>query len=113
MPDVDFNCLHGMGSNHRFGEPKEQAFIMTTEHDLSVFARLRLAPFLKQAVQAAVVVRPQDTIDFVIHFLTKNKDNLQRGMITEAISYVNAGGRLENEADEMLLKQYDGVKVRP
>ena len=31
----------------------------------------------------------------------------------EAIDYVNAGGRLENSADEALLKQYDVVRVRP
>ena len=91
---------------------EEQASSMTTEKDLNVFARLRLAPFLKEAVQAAVVERPQDTIDFVIHFLTKNKDNLQRGMITEAINYMHAGGKLENGADEMILKQYETVKVR-
>jgi hypothetical protein len=49
----------------------------STEHDASVYARLRLAPFIKEAVQAAVVARPADTIDFMIHFLTKNKDKLQ------------------------------------
>ncbi len=49
----------------------------STEHDASVYARLRLAPFIKEAVQAAVVARPADTIDFMIQFLTKNKDKLQ------------------------------------
>ncbi len=86
--------------------------IMSTENALDLFARLRLAPFIKEAVQAAVVARPADTIDFIIQFLTKNRDKLQRGLMVEAIDYVNAGGRLENEADEVLLKQYDMVKVR-
>jgi hypothetical protein len=85
---------------------------MSTENALDVFARLRLAPFIKEAVQAAVVARPHDTVDFFIQFLTKNRANLQRGLIVEAIDYVNAGGRLENAADEELLKQYDVVRVR-
>ena len=54
---------------------------MSTENALDLFARLRLAPFIKEAVQAAVVARPDDTIDFFIKFLTKNRDNLQRGLI--------------------------------
>ena len=85
---------------------------MSTEDDLNTFTRLRLAPFLKEAVEAVVVARPSDTIDFVIKFLTKNKDNLQRRLITEAIDYVNAGGKMENGADEQLLKQYESIKVR-
>jgi hypothetical protein len=84
---------------------------MNTEKDLSVYARLQLAPFIKEAVQAAVVARPSDTIDFMIQFLTKNKDRLQQGMIAEAIDYVNAGGKMENGEDEVLLKQYESIKV--
>jgi hypothetical protein len=84
---------------------------MATEQDLTVFARLRLAPFIKEAIQAAVVARPSDTVDFVIEYLTKNRDNLKRGLITEAINYVKAGGKMENGADEELLKQYDNIKV--
>ena len=84
---------------------------MTTEQDLAVFARLRLAPFIKEAIQAAVVARPSDTIDFIIQYLTKNRENLKRGLITEAIDYVKAGGKMENGADEELLQQYDIIKV--
>lgn len=86
---------------------------MSTEHDLTLFARLRLAPFIKETIQAAVVARPADTIDFVIQYLTKNRDNLQRGLITEAIEYVNSGGKMENGADEELLRQFDSMKVSP
>ena len=84
---------------------------MNTEHDLNIYARLRLAPFIKEAVQAAVVARPADTIDFMIQFLSKNKDKLQQGLIAEAIDYVNAGGKMENGEDEVLLKQYASIKV--
>jgi hypothetical protein len=84
---------------------------MNTEKDLSVYARLQLAPFIKEAVQAAVVARPSDTIEFIIQFLTKNKERLQQGMIAEAIEYVNAGGKMENGEDEVLLKQYASIKV--
>lgn len=84
----------------------------STELDASVYARLRLAPFIKEAVQAAVVARPADTIDFMIQFLTKNKDKLQQGLIAEAIDYVNSGGKMENAEDEELLRQYAIIRKK-